>query len=221
MTLITITARMGSKRLPGKVLADVHGKPMLVRLLERVSGAGYPVAVCSGMSDENTPILDICKALKVPFIRGEEMDVMDRLIMTARVMKASTIVRVTGDNPLTDPILIKKMVEYHHKNKADYTYVAGPPRGTKPEVINVNSLAELHKVCTNMELRENMTPTLKTMNKVRCMPISGDIYDPELRLTVDYPEDLERIRQIYGAFDGNPPPLAELIKWLHVEHHAA
>lgn len=211
--IILITARMGSKRLPGKVMADVCGKPMLQRLIERVSGANLPIAVCSSMADENQPIGELCRKLGISYIRGEEKDVMDRLIMAAAITIHNDIVRVTGDNPLTDPELIKLMVTAHKKRKANYTYTVGPPQGTKPEIINVAALKQCHEFVTAPELRENMTPALKMMDNKVCLPCHCDYYAPELRLTVDYQEDLDRIRQIYDAYDGKPPSLPEIIKY--------
>lgn len=207
---IAITARMGSSRLPGKVLADICGAPLLQRLVERLISCDIPIMVCTSMNPENKPIRELADSLGVMHISGSENDVMERLGMAAMVLGTNTIIRVTADNPLTDPDIVKYLTKAHERLKADYTYTVGPPAGTKSEIINAKALSRLWHL-VGMEERENMTPALKRMPKAICVPCPAEIYAPELRLTVDYPDDLERIRGIYERYDGNPPALAKII----------
>lgn len=208
--IICITARMGSSRLPGKVLADICGKPMLLRLIERLSDVTVPIVVCTTTLSADQAIVELCVTQGVSWSRGPEADVMQRLISAARYQQAGDIVRVTGDNPLTDPSMIKALVAAHEKNKNYYTYTTGQPSGTRAEVINVAALEVLHDRVSG-DLRENMTPALMTMPNTQRVEFGN--YAPDIRLTVDYQEDLERVRQIYGVFGDKIPPLSELIDW--------
>jgi spore coat polysaccharide biosynthesis protein SpsF len=207
--VICITARMQSKRLPGKVLADIHGKPMLLRLIERLSGTGYRIVVCTTTKHQDQPIIDLCVLHGFDWLRGDEVDVMQRLIMAGKSCGVKSIVRVTGDNPLTCPEMLVKLVKAHEINDNDYTYTTGQPMGTRCEVVNIPALERLRESTVEI-LREDMTPALHQMPKKQCV-LCG-CFAPNLRLTVDYPDDLERIRQIYGAFGDKIPPLHQLIE---------
>lgn len=220
MTAIYITARMGSSRLPGKVLADVHGRPLLARLIERVSQTGLNIVVCTSMAKENQPIIDLCIAMDIDWGRGSEDDVMTRLINIAIMHQDETIIRVTADNPLTDPDIIKLLLKTHEKYNNNYTAISGPPAGTRAEVINIAALMGLRQKTTNPDLWENMTPALQSMSHGMILPCSAEIYAPDLRFTVDYPQDLTKIRQIYDAFDGKPPPLPEIIQYCRSQNES-
>jgi len=211
--VIFITARMESKRLPGKVLMSLHGRPLLARLIERLDKTNLPIMVCTG-DGLNNPIMEFCHQHEVPCYRGDEKDVMTRLLIGAYIGNYENIVRVTADNPLTDPDILTLLVKLHLQNKNDYTYIDGPPSGTKCEVINVEALRKLRERIQDPELQENMTPALKTMDKVQKVLCPSEWYSNE-RLTVDTLEDLQKVRKIYTHFRGYPPSLRELIQWMN------
>lgn len=112
-TVVTIQARMGSSRLPGKVLADVAGRPMLQRVIERTATARRVDAVVVATTDSpaDDPIANLCKSLGVACHRGSEHDVLGRILGAARAMGADIVVRVTADCPLLDGALIDECVE--------------------------------------------------------------------------------------------------------------
>jgi spore coat polysaccharide biosynthesis protein SpsF len=108
-----VQARMGSSRLPGKVLLDIGGEPMLVRVVERARRAatlsGVMVATTDDPSDD--PVAELCKARGYPFYRGSVLDVLDRYYQAAHSQHADVVVRITADCPVIDPAVIDRTVE--------------------------------------------------------------------------------------------------------------
>lgn len=214
MIIICIAVRLKSSRLPKKALTDIEGQPLIMRLTERVARSGYKPIWCTSWEKGDNPLSQLARWHNIECFCGHPLDVMDRFLHVAKKHKAEHIVRVTGDNPLTDPGLIRRMIEEHIKANANYTRVSGPPRGTKPEIIRVAALEELHKTIMNPLSSEYMTDMLGLMDKICHLELRGEGCDPDMRLTVDYPADLERVRKIYQAFDGNPPCLPDLTIWV-------
>lgn len=214
--IITITSRMDSSRLPGKALYPLHGRPMLHRLYDRMKQTGYPVLICTGDKPENKKLVDYCKTYQIPTLEGPENDVMQRLIIAGEVTGHEDIIRVTGDNPLTSIEIIGLLAGIHLTHKNDYTYIEGPPTGVRCEVIRVQALKELWKKTDDPELRENMTPALKTMPKTRKVPCPVQWLNVGQGFTVDTQEQMTRMQKIWDYFKGNPPiDLDELILWAH------
>ncbi len=108
-----IQARMNSSRLPGKVLRDIFGKPMLARVYTRSARAASValtlVATTSEASD--VPVMEYCKAHQIPVVRGSQFDVLDRYYQAAKQAKADVVVRITADCPVIDPQLIDRVVQ--------------------------------------------------------------------------------------------------------------
>lgn len=108
-----VQARMGSTRLPGKVLMDLHGKPMLVRVVERLRQSAHveEVWIATGDGPEDEPIVSICETRGYPVYRGDLHDVLDRFYQFARRARADVVVRVTADCPFLDPRLVDDAVQ--------------------------------------------------------------------------------------------------------------
>ncbi len=108
-----IQARMSSSRLPGKVLMDIGGKPMLARVIDRSSRAKWvdQVVVATTTEAEDTPIVSFCRQADIPCYRGSHFDVLDRYYQAAKRFQADVIVRITADCPLIDPQLIDEVIE--------------------------------------------------------------------------------------------------------------
>ena len=116
------------------------------------------------------------------------------------VSSADIVIRVTGDNPLTSPYFIDKAVEHHIKTGADYTSTQELPQGTKGEIISLSALKKAFQLAEDSSFSEYMTWYF-TKNpeffKIEKAPVDDDMKRPQYRFTVDTPEDLELIRQIY------------------------
>ncbi|MGH9334735.1 MAG: cytidylyltransferase domain-containing protein, partial [Vicinamibacteria bacterium] len=123
--LVVVSARMKSLRCPGKAMAPLAGKPLLEHLLERVLSVAGPerVVLATSVDPANDVLVEVAEKLGVAGFRGDEEDVLGRHVEVARRWKAEHVVRVTGDNPLTDLPLIESLGRRQLEEDADYTYV--------------------------------------------------------------------------------------------------
>ncbi len=133
-----IQARTSSTRLPGKVLKRVNGKSILEILISRVKRSRRlnSLMIATTENKDDDKVVEVAKELGVEWYRGSEEDVLKRFVDAAKRAEAEVIVRITADNPLTDPELMDKLVEAHLKSQADYTHCVGVPLGAGVEVIN-------------------------------------------------------------------------------------
>jgi len=207
-----IQARMASTRLPGKVLADISGQPMLVHVVERVNSASslsrVVVATTTDASDE--PIAQLCAERGYSCLRGHPIDVLDRYVQSAREFDAEIIVRITADCPLMDPALIDRTVSafIEADPPADFAANRFPGRRVYPigEDVEVCSIAALEKAwreADQPDQREHVMPYLYQVEgrfRVVFLESKRDLGD--LRWTVDTAEDLAFVREIFKRFDG-------------------
>jgi spore coat polysaccharide biosynthesis protein SpsF len=239
-TIAIIQARMGATRLPGKVLCDIAGQPMLVRVVERVRRAnlldGFIVATTTEVQD--VAIAELCQGRGYPCFRGSHHDVLDRYYRAARQMSAEVVVRITADCPVIDPQLIDETVQLvkssivNRKSENDFAanrlpppWVRTYPIGLDVEVCTFAALEKAWKEAVEPYQREHVLSYLyegvvfetesHSLNTVHCILKTGSTprgfhvalldHDPDYgaqRWTVDTPEDLELIRQVYGRFGG-------------------
>lgn len=210
---------MKSSRLPGKALLDICGKSLIQRLLDRICEvvANEKVVVCTTFSPSDDLIEKSALEYGVHCYRGEELDVMGRFLSAAEKFSAKDIVRVTGDNPFTDPYLISNLVEKHLLSSAEYTFTTDLPIGTRSEVINVSALKRIHSQIVDPQSSEYMTYMLNRPDKLKTLEVketNSKLVRPELSLTVDTNKDIELVRQIYQHFNSVIPSLEAVIAWL-------
>jgi spore coat polysaccharide biosynthesis protein SpsF len=206
--VVVVQARMSSTRLPGKVLLDVAGRPMLARVLDRARRARtlgrVGVATSTDASDDRLEAF--CKGAGVPCCRGSLGDVLDRYHGAARQWQADVIVRITGDCPLIDPGVVDRVVnDFLSGPAADYVSNVVPartfPRGLDVEVFSAAALGRAWRENDNPAWREHVTPFLyrrPDLFRTRC--VVNDADHSSHRWTVDTPEDLELVRRVYAAF---------------------
>lgn len=215
-----IQARVNSTRLPGKVLLDIAGKPMLTRVVERTklaeSISSIVVATTTDPSDE--AIVELCEIEGYNWYRGSQFDVLDRYYQAAKQFGAEIIVRITADCPVIDPDVIDKTVQaladFMHANPghAESGFSANrlpPPWGrTYPvgldtEVCTFASLELAWKEAILPHQREHVMPFFyENPGRFNIIHVNHERDFGHLRWTVDTPEDLELIRQIYRFFLG-------------------
>ena len=158
---------------------------------------------------------DLLSAHNIDYFRGDELDVMSRFIEVSKNLKAKTIVRVTGDNPLTDPEIMDEMIIKHLETKCEYTYTDDLPHGTRPEIIQTSLLNKCH----NMLIEKNteyMTWALNRPDKFKVNKFivsNPSLNRNDISLTVDIMKDLQLIRRIYDFYKGVPPKLSEIINF--------
>lgn len=220
-TLAIIQARTLSSRLPGKVLLDIAGQPMLVRVVERVKRAVSlnDVVVATTTDPSDDAIKELCVERGYSCFRGSAYDVLDRYYQTARTFRADVIVRVTGDCPLIDPVEIDHTVQEFFKAEVDFAANRLPPPwkrtypiGLDVEVCTFEALEFAWKEADKPRHREHVMPYLyEEKERFRTLVLNHDTDYGNLRLTVDTPEDLELVRQIYAHFSGSND-----ISWMDV-----
>lgn len=216
---VFVAVRMKSSRLPLKALADIHGKPLIKRLVDRINES-MPldrIILCTSLHPQDDAIQQFSDENRINCFRGHELDVMGRFLAAAKLYNAGTIARVTGDNPLTDPIMLTEMFQRHISTEAEYTYSNDLPVGTRVEIIDVDALSRIHSQLSDPLFSEYMTYMLNRPDKIRVLKVESPnpiLKRPEISLTIDTPSDLELIRDIYAHFEGVPPSLEKIIKWL-------
>ena len=207
-TLALVQARMGSKRLPGKVLKRIDGKPLIEILLQRLSRAKNidKILVTTGLRMENDSLVDCVEKLGYEVFRGSEDDVLDRYYQAAKLYRPEVVVRITGDCPLIDPNIVDDVIELYKKGKADYASNIDPPTypdGLDTEVFSFRALENAHRNATTNYDREHVTPFLRKNSRFKAVNLFSDEDYSSERWTVDYPEDLEVIKKILNHFVGD------------------
>ncbi|MDR3560130.1 MAG: glycosyltransferase family protein [Negativicutes bacterium] len=226
-TVIIVQARMTSTRLPGKVMKEVLGKPLLEYMVERLkrvrSADEIVVATTANASDQ--PIVDLCARLHVPSFRGPEFDVLTRYHAAAVANHAATVVRVTSDCPLIDPCIIDQVIGFFAGRQIDYDYVSNVmhrtyPRGMDTEVFSFQALDEAFREATDEPDREHVTGFIERQPERYCLGGVCHFEDQSRhRWTVDTPEDFELIRRIIEAiYPSNPLFTMEDVLELLVRH---
>ena len=199
-----IQARMGSTRLPRKVMLPIVGKPMLWHVIERVRRCKKvdSIVVATAFIKENNPIIDLAKECKVEIFIGSENDVLDRYYQAAKKFSADIIVRITADCPLINPDTIDKMVTLCLKENTDY--ICGHPKFPSieqgMEVFSFVALGKAKNMATKDYQREHVTIFIKEnpdLFKIRIIKPRAVFQRGDMRLTVDTKEDLKLIREIY------------------------
>jgi spore coat polysaccharide biosynthesis protein SpsF len=212
-----IQARMGSTRLPGKVLKDLGGETVLARVVNRTRRATLldQVVVATSVLPADDAIARECEALKVACFRGDEADVLDRYYRAAQQFVADAIVRITADCPLIDPELIDAAIRSRLDQKADYasnSLVRTYPRGLDVEVITADALARAWSAAKESYQRAHVTPYLyQNPELFKVVSIAGEVDHSQYRWTLDTAEDLELLRAVYKHF-GN----RDSIRWIEV-----
>ncbi|MFB5195261.1 cytidylyltransferase domain-containing protein [Neobacillus sp. KR4-4] len=205
-----IQARMGSTRLPGKVMKEVLSKPLLEYQIERVrrSKLIQQIVVATTTKKTEQPIIDLCDRLKVDYYRGPEYDVLLRYFESAKKYNAEVVVRLTSDCPLIDPIVIDKTISEYLSNMNNYDYVSNTiektyPRGLDVEVFSIKALEQSNNEATNPEDREHVTPYIyHHPDKFKIGCVKHRINLSSFRLTVDTEEDLDLIARLIPCLYG-------------------
>lgn len=203
-----VQARMESTRLPNKVLAKIGKSPMIELLLSRLSKAREvnEIIMATSTNDSNQPLVNIVNKLGYKSVRGSENDVLERYLAAAHQVKADVIVRITGDCPIIDPLLVDRAVKKFKDSEVDYFSNIAPPTYPDGLDIEVFSLATLERSCKETQNpfdREHVTPYMrrKSIFVKDSMVHSEDL--SSMRWTVDEPADLEVIRNIFSHFQPN------------------
>jgi spore coat polysaccharide biosynthesis protein SpsF len=217
---VIVQARMGSSRLPGKILRDLGGTPMLAWLVRRCSSSEMVeemvIATTTEPADDSTA--DLADRLGVRCFRGHPTDVLARVAGAAEAVGATTVARVSGDSPFLDRTPIDAVVDTFAHGGADLVEnhrEPGWPVGTAVEVLSRETLDRIAASATQPGHREHVTlyayesgDTIETAH----VPPPADVTAADLRLCVDTREDLERAQRIAAALGpGEDFTLSEIV----------
>lgn len=204
-TVAIIQARMGSTRLPGKVLAEIAGHPMLWHVVQRARRAPLvdQVLVATSTAASDDALAAWCEQNFIPVVRGSEEDVLDRFYQAALQHGATTVVRITADCPLIDPQVLDKVIRRFQQgdvayatNGIRYTY----PDGLDTEVFSFAALEAAWRDASKPSEREHVTPYLRNGSfAIANVENETDLSPQNLRWTVDEPADLEFVRGVFAA----------------------
>jgi spore coat polysaccharide biosynthesis protein SpsF len=205
-TVAIVQARMGSSRLPGKVLADLCGDTMLARVVQRlrVTHAIDEVVVATSTHPGDDAVVREAFRIGAAVHRGSETDVLQRYAGAARAFRADVVVRVTSDCPLLDPWVVDRVVGALDRD-LDYvsnTHFRTYPRGLDVEAMHRDTLERLDRLGTSAPAREHVTAFLLEQRALfRIAQVRAGRDTSDMRWTVDTPEDLELVRALYAALD--------------------
>lgn len=203
-----VQARMGSTRLPNKVMKPIGGVPMIELLLSRLARARevQEVVVATSIAPSNQRLADHVETLGFRCVRGSENDVLDRYLQAARLAKADVVIRITGDCPLVDPALVDLAVQQFKSADVDYFSNTNPPTfpdGLDIEVFTLKSLEMAGRETRKAYDREHVTPYLREGAQFTRAAMQHTEDLSGLRWTVDDPADYEVISTVFARFSPN------------------
>jgi len=204
--VIIVQARMASTRLPGKVLMDIGGKPMLSQQLGRLKRCRRvdDIVVATTTNPEDDPVAALADREGVRLFRGSENDVLSRYAGAAREARAGLVVRITADCPLIDAEQVDRVVQALEDGASEYDYAANTldrrfPRGLDTETFFIDTLERVDRMATSKEAREHVTYFIHEEHPelFRILSVVDEEDHSDLRWTVDTPEDLLFVRKVY------------------------
>ena len=207
-TIAIVQARMGSNRLPKKVMMKINGTPMIELLLKRLdlSKELDQIILATSTDKNNTPLVEHVQSLGFDCLCGSENDVLKRYADVIRKYKAEVIVRITGDCPLIDPILVDECIRAFNKSNKDYLCNVSPP--TFPDGLDIQITSSVALLDADLNAkdpfeREHVMPYIINSKKYTSMSFEYEEDLSENRWTVDENEDLILVKDIYNHFYPN------------------
>jgi spore coat polysaccharide biosynthesis protein SpsF len=216
-TAILITARLKSVRLPLKVMKAIHGRPMICHLLDRLKLAERPsdIVVCTSPVAQDDPLEDVAREEGVQCFRGDPEDVLRRLTDAAREFQVDTAINCMADNPFTDPEYIDQLADFHAGNGHDFSQTEGLPRGAFTYAVSYPAMVRACEIKSerNTEIWGRYFTDTGLFKWGTLQVDDPDLRWPELRLTVDTPEDFELVTRVFDELyePGKVFPLSDIV----------
>ena len=219
-TLVVIQARLGSTRLPGKVLRPLAGQPLLARMIERVRMARseFDLVVATTVDQIDDPIRDLCGSLQVDCFSGHPTDLLDRHYQCALARSAHNVVKIPSDCPLIDPDVIDLVFSHYHANYPKFDYVSNLhpatfPDGNDVEIMKMSVMEEAWREASKGFEREHTTPFIWERPQrfhVGNVAMPNQNYSVTHRWTIDYEEDYRFISTVFDALWRKERPVFKL-----------
>ena len=218
----SLACRVHSTRLYAKPLQLVGDRPILRHLVDRLNQVSRldGIVLAVGEGKENLVFAEIAEEWDLPYVIGSEQDVLERHVKAAHLVGADIILRVTTENPFVYQDNLDDLIKHHIDTESDLTICEFLPDGTYTEVISVSALEHAYKFGEERHHSERATEFIfenPDVFKIERVPAYDDLARPDLRLTIDTPEDLIVARAIFDALEpefGPIPSLPEIIKYL-------
>ena len=206
--VVIVQARMGSTRLPNKVMKTIAGVPMIEVLLTRLARAAEvdEIVVATSEAPHNQPLADHVARLGYRCCRGSEDDVLARFVEAAHEAGANVVVRITGDCPLVDPVLVDECIRRFRAEYVDYFSNTNPPTypdGMDIEVVTLAALEEAMRESDKQFDHEHVTPYVRESSQFKKAGMQNKEDLSALRWTVDEPTDFEVISNVFAHFSPN------------------
>lgn len=211
--LAIVQARMGSKRLPGKVIKPIINKPIILHVLDRLSKSRYVdnIVLATSILEKEEPLVKVVKGAGYEVFRGDENNVLKRYIDASRKYKGDIVVRITGDCPLIDPYIVDNVISHYLMYDYDYVRLDVPNtfiRGFDVEVFSRDILERVYKEVSkgngkdNEDYKEHVTLYIyENRDRFKVGYVKGDrLYNKNYRLCVDTMEDFEVVSRVFEYF---------------------
>lgn len=223
---IFIPARLGSSRLPKKHMSDISGKPVILHLLNRLKNSKKvrKIIVCTTNHSSDDPLVNLLKKENIQYFRGDEKDILIRFLKAADYFGTDIIIDVEGDKIYTDSFYVDLVAEEMQKSNADWVsgntsttefdFNKGFPHGIVPVGIRTNALRKICNLKKTQDTETGYKEFFTTTNLFKCKYLFPDDdlkYPENLRLTLDYDEDLELAKEIYSEL-GSKFNLQDILK---------
>lgn len=213
-----IQARMGSSRLPGKVMLPLAGGRVIDHVIDRaaaIAGVDHVVVATSTSPAERPLVAHLTERGGVTVVRGSELDCLARFILAIDAAEADAVVRITADCPLLDPVVSGGVVARFLQAAGGLDYASNVferrtwPRGLDTEVVSATALRRAQAQATDAAHREHVTQFIWTQpDHFRAEGVHGERDLSSHRWTLDTPDDLALIQRIYGALWAPGPPFS-------------
>ena len=228
--VIIVQARTTSTRLPGKVLKDLGGRPMLAQQLRRLTRCRQAdeIVVATTTNSTDDPVVALADREGVRWFRGSEDDVLSRYVGAAREARAEVIVRITADCPLIDPEESDRVIKALIQNREPCDYASNVVRRTFPlgldaEAFYADTLERVNRLAHSESAREHVTVLVwkERPDLFMIQSVTDTEDNSDLRWTVDEPADLEMVRRLYEAMGVGNRPVAYRELLAYVRAHPA
>jgi spore coat polysaccharide biosynthesis protein SpsF len=214
---ILITPCLKSTRLPLTALTRIHGRPLMAHLIDRIKLARRPgrIILCASKDQQDDPFETLARQEGIEFFRGNSDDSLEVLVAAARAFEVETLIHCRADNPFTDPEYMDHLVDFHIENTNDFTRTEGLPLGTFSCALSADALARACEIKSETHL-ENWEEYFTETGHFKWGTLrvkEPAVHWPELRLTGETSEDLERITHIFDQLGGTGKvfPLRDIV----------
>jgi spore coat polysaccharide biosynthesis protein SpsF len=230
--VIVVQARVTSRRLPGKVLMGIAGRPMLAQQIQRLRECKMAdeIVIATTTNGTDDPIIELARQEEIAWFRGSEHDVLARFVGAARQARADVIVRVTADCPLIDPQVTDRVINELVCHAAECDYASNVlqrtyPRGLDAEALFWDTLLRIDRLAQSKAAREHVTilPRSERPDLFLCRSVIDSQNNADLRWTVDTAADLQLVRTLYEVLDmrARVVPYTELLAYVRAHPEVA